>query len=59
VSQIFGAQPIMRLRTLEEGNVEYDWPIPWDTKQRISASTVVGQKAKPHLDIDKIISINK
>jgi hypothetical protein len=53
------AQPIMRLRVLEEGNLEYNWPIPWDPEERISASAVVGQKAKPHLDIDKIISIRR
>lgn len=53
------AQPIMRLRALEEGNLEYNWPIPWDTEQRISARAVVGQKAKPHLDIEKIVSISR
>jgi hypothetical protein len=53
------AQPIMRLRPLKEGNIEYNWPLPGDTEQRISASAVVGQKAKPHLDIDKIISISR
>jgi single-stranded DNA-specific DHH superfamily exonuclease len=53
------AQPIMRLRALGEGNLEYNWPIPGDTEQRISASTVVGEKAKPHLDIDKIMSIRR
>ncbi|MFA7628180.1 MAG: hypothetical protein WCY37_02070 [Candidatus Dojkabacteria bacterium] len=53
------AQPIMRLRALEEGNLEYNWPIPWDTEERISASAVVGEKAKPHLDIDKIVSIKR
>jgi hypothetical protein len=53
------AQPIMRLRALEEGNLEYNWPIPWNTEERISASAVVGEKAKPHLDIDKIVSIKR
>ena len=53
------AQPIMRLRALEEGNLEYNWPIPGDGEERIFASAVVGQKAKPHLDIDKIISISR
>jgi hypothetical protein len=49
----------MRLNALEKGNLEYNWSIPGDTEQRISASTVVGEKAKPHLDIDKIISISR
>ncbi len=53
------AQPIMRLRPLEEGNLEYNWPIPWNPDERISASVVVGQKARPHLDIEEIVSIKE
>jgi hypothetical protein len=53
------AQPIMRLRALEEGNLEYNWPIPWDPDEKITASVVVGQKTKPHLDVEKIIHISR
>jgi single-stranded DNA-specific DHH superfamily exonuclease len=53
------AQPIMRLRALEEGNLQYKWPLPDNTDERIEVNTVVGQKSRPKLDIEKIVSIRR
>ncbi len=53
------AQPIMRLRALEEGSLEYRWPLPGNPEERLSVLTVIGKKSKPHLDIDRFISVHE
>jgi single-stranded DNA-specific DHH superfamily exonuclease len=53
------AQPIMRLRALEEGSLEYTWPLPDNKEERYTVKTVIGQKTKPHLDIDRFISVDE
>jgi len=53
------AQPIMRLRALEEGNLQYNWPLPDNPNERIEVNTIVGPKSRPHLDIEKVLDIKK
>jgi hypothetical protein len=49
----------MRLRALEEGSLEYTWPLPDNKEERYTVKTVIGQKTKPHLDIDRFISVDE
>lgn len=50
-------QPIMRLSALEEGALRYKWPRPDTPDEVMTVDTVAGQKTKPHLDIERIVSV--